>query len=437
MARVTYRLYREGVLREEPFQPERLGELLAEDSARVWVDVEEPTDEELGRIQRWFSLHPLAIEDSRHWGQRPKVEVFPDHLFVVVHALSLDEGGELVDQEVHLFVGKGFLVTLRAAPPFDLSRVLERWDAQPELTRHGAGFLLYALLDEIVDGYLGLVERYEDLADEIEDRVFADEPDPAVQADIFRMKRRVVELRRLVVPLREVIDFVQEQPGLVPAELGPYFRDVADHVIRTIEFLDNIRAPHDGPRGPDLAGLEPAEPGDEEPHLVGGHHPRPHPDRGDLRDELPPHAGARLAARLPVRPRAHAGGGRPVRRLQAEGLALAVCRALKVLCVAEGRERLAELKRATVSAAWELAPGAASEEEALAQLDEARPHVVVAFGPFPRLAAEAWARGVRVVADRELPGAAVARSLEEVRGLVLGTRPGGPVRRGAAPERGP
>jgi magnesium transporter len=241
MARVTYRLYREGVLREEPFQPERLGELLAEDSARVWVDVEEPTDEELGRIQRWFPLHPLAIEDSRHWGQRPKVEVFPDHLFVVVHALSLDEGGELVDQEVHLFVGKGFLVTLRAAPPFDLSRVLERWDAQPELTRHGAGFLLYALLDEIVDGYLGLVERYEDLADEIEDRVFADEPDPAVQADIFRMKRRVVELRRLVVPLREVIDFVQEQPGLVPAELGPYFRDVADHVIRTIEFLDNIR----------------------------------------------------------------------------------------------------------------------------------------------------------------------------------------------------
>jgi hypothetical protein len=114
-----------------------------------------------------------------------------------------------------------------------------------------------------------------------------------------------------------------------------------------------------------------------------------------------------------------------------------VCRALKVLCVAEGRERLAELKRATVSAAWELAPGAASEEEALAQLDEARPHVVVAFGPFPRLAAEARARGVRVVADRELPGAAVARSLEEVRGLVLGTRPGGPVRRGATPERGP
>lgn len=107
-----------------------------------------------------------------------------------------------------------------------------------------------------------------------------------------------------------------------------------------------------------------------------------------------------------------------------------MCRALRVLCVAEGEERLAALERAAVSAAWELAPGAASEEEGLALLQEERPHVLVAFGPFPRLVAEALARGLRVVADRELPGVVVARSLEEVRALVLGARPGGPVRRG-------
>jgi hypothetical protein len=107
-----------------------------------------------------------------------------------------------------------------------------------------------------------------------------------------------------------------------------------------------------------------------------------------------------------------------------------VCRALTVLCVAEDPERLRALKRAAVGAAWELAPGAASEAEGLAQLDSERPHVVVAFGPFERLAAEARARGIRVVADRDLPGAAaVAGSLEEVRGLVLGElRPPGPVR---------
>ncbi len=110
-----------------------------------------------------------------------------------------------------------------------------------------------------------------------------------------------------------------------------------------------------------------------------------------------------------------------------------MCRALRVLCIAEGPDRLAALRRAAVSAAWELAPGAASEEEGLALLDAERPHVLVAFGPFPRLVAEALARGIRVIADRELPGAeglAVAGSLEEVRALVLGARPGGPVRRG-------
>lgn len=238
---ITYRLYREGSLREEAFDPDRVAELLGEDSARVWLDVEDPTDEQLDRIQAWFSLHPVSVEDSRHWGQRPKVEVFPDYFFVVVHGLSLDPDGELVDREIHLFAGKGFLVTLRASPPFDLTPVLRRWDARPELTREGAGSLLYALLDEIVDGYLDIVERYEERADEIEDRVFAAHPDPGVQAEIFRMKRRIVELRRLVAPLRDVLDFVQEQPGFVTPALAPYYRDVADHVIRASQFIDGIR----------------------------------------------------------------------------------------------------------------------------------------------------------------------------------------------------
>ena len=241
MPGITCRVYREGALREEHLDPDRLPGVLSDGSSRVWLDVQEPTDEELDRIQGWFSLHPLSVEDSRHWGQRPKVEVFPGYVFLVVHALSIGSNGDLVDREIHLFAGEGFLVTLRARPAFDLAPVLRRWDGEPELTREGAGSLLYVLLDEIVDGYLDIVERYEDEADEIEDRVFAEEPDPRVQEAIFRMKRRVVELRRLVVPLREVLDFVQEQPGLVTPILGPYFRDVADHVIRVIEFIDNIR----------------------------------------------------------------------------------------------------------------------------------------------------------------------------------------------------
>jgi magnesium transporter len=238
---ITCRLYREGILKEEAFDPARASELITESGARVWLDLEEPTYEELALIQDEFGLHPLAIEDTRNRNQRPKVDVYEDYFFVVMHGLTLDSNDELVDSEVHAFAGHRYLITLRYAPAFDLTNVLKRWDRQPELTGEGGGFLLYVLLDEIVDAYFDLIERYEDLSEDIEDRVFADEPDPDVQEAIFRLKRRVVVFRRLVIPLREVLDLVQEQPGFVTQKLGPYYRDVADHVIRTLEFADNIR----------------------------------------------------------------------------------------------------------------------------------------------------------------------------------------------------
>jgi len=238
---ITCRLYQEGVLKEEAFDPARASDLVMEQGARVWLDLEDPTDDELSMIQEEFDLHPLAIEDTRHRGQRPKVEVFDRYFFVVMHGLALDEKDELVDSEVHAFAGHRFLVTLRYAPAFDLTEVLKRWDRQPELTGEGGGFLLYALLDEVVDGYFDIVDRYEDMGEEVEDVVFGDDPDPNIQQRIFNLKRDVVKFRRLVIPLREVLDLVLEQPGFVTTALGPYYRDVADHVIRTMEFLDNIR----------------------------------------------------------------------------------------------------------------------------------------------------------------------------------------------------
>jgi magnesium transporter len=238
---ITCRLYKEGVLKEEAFDPTRASDLIAESGARVWLDLEEPTDDELAMIQEEFNLHPLAIEDTRNRNQRPKVDVYEGYFFVAVHALSVGANDELVDSEIHAFAGHRYLITIRYAPAFDLTEVLSRWDRQPELTGEGGGFLLYVLLDEIVDKYFDIIERYEDLSEDIEDRVFADEPDPDVQEAIFKLKRRVVVFRRLVIPLREVLDLVQEQPGFVTQRLGPYYRDVADHVIRTLEFADNIR----------------------------------------------------------------------------------------------------------------------------------------------------------------------------------------------------
>jgi magnesium transporter len=238
---VTCRLYQEGSLKEEAFDPERVSDLIEELGARVWLDLEDPTDGELSMIQEEFGLHPLSIEDTRHRDQRPKVEVFDGYFFLVLHALSLDANDELIDSEIHAFAGHRFLITIRYSPLFDLKEVLRRWDRQPELTSEGGGFLLYVLLDEVVDNYFTSIERFEDMGEDIEDRVFSDDEDPDLQQDIFKLKRRVVKFRRLVIPLREVLDLVQEQPGFVTPALLPYYRDVADHVIRTMEFADSIR----------------------------------------------------------------------------------------------------------------------------------------------------------------------------------------------------
>jgi magnesium transporter len=235
---ITCRLYKEGVLKEKEFDPERVSDLIEESGSRVWLDVADPTEEELLLIGKEFSLHPLSIEDTHNRNQRPKLEVFPDYFFVAMHAFSIDASNQFVDSEIHAFAGHRFLVTLRYDPPFDITGVLKRWDRQPELTNEGGGFLLYALLDEVVDGYFDVIERFQDIGEDIEDRVFADEPDPDVQQDIFLLKRQVVRFRRLAVPLREVLDLVQEQPGFVTEPLRPYYRDVADHVIRTMEFVD-------------------------------------------------------------------------------------------------------------------------------------------------------------------------------------------------------
>jgi len=239
---ITSRIYRDGSLqREVPFDAEHV-EACRRDGSRIWIDVVDPTDDELRQLQQTLALHELSVEDSARWGQRPKVEFYEQYVFIVLHGVSLGRDDELFDSEIHVFAGEAFyLLTIRREPVYDLDKTKERASREHQLSGEGIGFHLYVLLDEIIDGYLDVVERLEDLADDVEEEVFEEEVAEGLQERIFVLKRRTVRFRRAVSPMREVIDLLHEREDVVTRNLAPYYRDVLDHVLRALELIDNIR----------------------------------------------------------------------------------------------------------------------------------------------------------------------------------------------------
>jgi magnesium transporter len=242
---IEVRVYADGARRDDGGDLTHARDILASEGAFVWLDVIDPTDVDLASIGEVLGLHPLTLEDLRHRSQRPKVELFQGYAFVVVRPMRLPDG-ELEESEVHALVGRRFLATLRfGAVPFDVDQLERRWLRQPDLFRtYPGGAAVYFLLDEVVDGYLSVVEELEDRADALEDDVTGDAlpPEgPTAQERIFLLKREVVRLRRVVSPLRQGLDLIQEEPWLVGPELLPYFRDVTEHAIRVAELSDNVR----------------------------------------------------------------------------------------------------------------------------------------------------------------------------------------------------
>jgi magnesium transporter len=237
--------YADGSPADTPVTDGDIRGALADPHSFLWLDVVDPTADDLERLRQEFDLHPLVIEDLRHQHQRAKVELFHDHAFIVLRPLMAGDSDASQELELHALVGRRFIATVRSGARYDLSETVRRWERDPAMLADGGGFAAYVLIDEVVDGYLTLVEGMEDSADDLEDTIFATEDGPAdaraIQEQIFRLKRECVRVRRFAIPLRQGVDLIQERPELVSPSLAPYYRDVMDHVIRVGELIDNIR----------------------------------------------------------------------------------------------------------------------------------------------------------------------------------------------------
>ncbi|WGX96305.1 magnesium/cobalt transporter CorA [Nocardioides sp. L-11A] len=212
------------------------------DQAVAWIGLYRPEHHELASLAEEFGLHELAVEDAIVAHQRPKLERYDDTLFVVLRAARyLDDVEEVEFGEVHLFVGRDFVVTLRHAEAPDIAAVRRRLESNPDLLRLGPEAILYAILDRVVDGYLPVVAGLENDIDEIETEVFGG--DPAVSRRIYELTREVIEFQRATRPLATVLR--QLTLGFskygTDDELQRYLRDVDDHLTQVIEQVDGFR----------------------------------------------------------------------------------------------------------------------------------------------------------------------------------------------------
>jgi magnesium transporter len=208
----------------------------------VWLGLYEPAPALLRRVQAQLGLHDLAIEDAVNAHQRPKLELYENSLFVVLRTAHRLAGGRLEFGETHVFVGPNFIVTVRHGSLRSHVGVRQRCELTPHLLARGPGYVLYAIMDFVVDQYGPIVEQIEEEVQELEDVVLGDPSQGDATSRIFRLKRDLVALRRAVSPLVEVCNRAMrfDLPH-VPEETKPYFRDVYDHVVRLNESIDTQR----------------------------------------------------------------------------------------------------------------------------------------------------------------------------------------------------
>jgi magnesium transporter len=238
------RAYRNGVLDAEGFPLADVSEHLAQDDTIVWVDISAPDRDDVHRLAEELGLHELAVEDVLEPHQRPKLDHYATHLFLATRAVTVDpETGLLHESEVDAFIGKRWLITVRKDDPFPIERITQRWDRNSDLAKFGVPYLVYGLLDVIVDDYFDAVQAFDDFYDEVSERIFSDTPtEPSKQRHWFEMRRSLVRFHRMVVPMREAISSIMRRDSdSVPDQLFPYYQDVYDHILRVSESTDALR----------------------------------------------------------------------------------------------------------------------------------------------------------------------------------------------------
>jgi magnesium transporter len=238
---ITVQVHPDGTGFQTGLSLDRISDVLDDKGAVLWVDIVDPTEDEVRLIGEEFGFHPLAMEDATQRHQRPKVDVYDGFLFIVFFALELGDGRPQA-RELALFAGKNYLVTVHAGPLPAIAETAQRWREHAAQRRdRGVGLLVASLLDAIVDGYFPVVDAISERVDGLEGKIFA-HVDRGAQEEIFVLKKDLLAVRHVVAPERDVMNvFVRPESPLFGAETVDSFEDVSDHILRVTDTIDTYR----------------------------------------------------------------------------------------------------------------------------------------------------------------------------------------------------
>jgi magnesium transporter len=222
-------------------QIDEIEEALKQEDRFVWIGLHEPEEELLRTVQLAFGLHD--IEDAHLAHQRPKLERYEDSLFVVLRTAQMNREQHRIEfGETHLFVGPRYVVSVRHGASLSYAQVRARCETTPRLLVQGPGFVLYAIMDFVVDHYFPIVDALEDELETLEDQIFGEQFSRETTRRIYELKRDLLEVKRAISPLVDMCNrLMRFDLELIPEDTRPYFRDVYDHVIRINEIVDNLR----------------------------------------------------------------------------------------------------------------------------------------------------------------------------------------------------
>src|SRR3954453_17622723 len=242
MTIVDLAVYKDGQ-REDEISFDQAFEACRAPGTLVWIGLHEPTAEEFDSVRREFGLHELAVEDAMKGHQRPKLEVYgDDQLFMVLKTARYFEPDVLEFGEILMFVGDQYVVTVRHGEASPLHDVRLKLETRPELLKCGTGAVMHAILDKVVDDYSPVLTNLDVDITELEAQAFGDESPYGLTERIYRLKRQVINLHRATAPLTEPLGrLVDGRYAQSHEDLRPYFRDVYDHLLRSVQTADQFR----------------------------------------------------------------------------------------------------------------------------------------------------------------------------------------------------